>query len=56
MPEDQRESLREEISPEEVAWLHFAEGAFAADWDNEQDALYDNWRQIYGVRQKTERI
>ncbi len=23
--------------------------AFAKTWDNDEDAVYDNWREIYGV-------
>ena len=38
----------------ELAWLRLSEGAFASDWDksdwdNEEDAVYDNWRELYGV-------
>jgi len=32
------------------AWPALSEAAFAQDWDNEDDAAYDNWRAIYGVR------
>ena len=34
---------------EDVAWLKLAESTFAQDWDNEQDAAYNNWRERYGV-------
>lgn len=30
-------------------WTLLAEDAFARGWDNEDDAIYDNWREIYGV-------
>ena len=30
-------------------WASVAEDSFAKDWDNPQDAIYDNWREIYGV-------
>ena len=29
---------------------HLALVSMAELWDNEEDALYDNWRQLYGVR------
>ena len=32
------------------AWTALSEESFARDWDNEKDAAYDNWREIYGVR------
>ncbi|MDZ4277630.1 MAG: helix-turn-helix domain-containing protein [Dehalococcoidia bacterium] len=33
------------------AWAKLSEASFVRDWDNEKDASYDNWREIYGVRQ-----
>ena len=32
------------------AWTKLSEASFARDWDNEKDAAYDNWRELYGVR------
>jgi len=26
-----------------------SQAALARDWDNEDDAIYDNWRELYGV-------
>lgn len=26
-----------------------AASSFVADWDNEMDAIYDDWRALYGV-------
>ena len=37
------------VAAEDAAWLDLAESTFAADWDNELDAEYDNWEQRYGV-------
>jgi len=28
------------------AWTKLSEETFAKDWDNEKDAVYDNWREI----------
>ncbi len=30
-------------------WTTSSETAFSKVWDNEGDARYDNWREIYGV-------
>jgi hypothetical protein len=30
----------------------FSLAAMAALWDNEEDAIYDNWRKLYGVEGK----
>jgi hypothetical protein len=50
-------SVRVEIVPtdEEAGERDWPEGpvaSFAEDWDNEQDAVYDNWREQYGVRDR----
>jgi excisionase family DNA binding protein len=33
------------------AWTRLSEDSFARDWDNEKDAVYDKWRELYGVRE-----
>lgn len=33
----------------EREWPALAVGAFAADWENSEDAIYDNWREYYHV-------
>lgn len=30
-------------------WTLLSEESFSRNWDNEDDAIYDNWREIYGV-------
>lgn len=51
-PEDGGRRATYEPSDEERAWLKLAESSFAKDWDNESDAVYDNWRELYGVRDR----
>jgi len=34
---------------EETHWSAMSLDAFQRDWDNPEDALYDNWRALYGV-------
>lgn len=34
---------------EESDWHDLSLTAFAADWDNPDDAIYDNWREHYDV-------
>jgi hypothetical protein len=36
-------------SAEGWAWTKLSEASFATDWDNEKDAVYDNWKSRYGV-------
>lgn len=30
-------------------WSELAEQGFARDWDNDSDAVYDNWKELYHV-------
>lgn len=34
---------------DETDWQNLGLVAFEKEWDNEEDAIYDNWREIYGV-------
>ena len=34
---------------DDMAWTRLSEAAFWEDWNNDKDAVYDNWREIYGV-------
>ena len=36
----------------EREWGHIPAASFAEDWDNDQDAVYDRWREHYGVRER----
>lgn len=30
-------------------WLAMSLATFQRDWDNAEDAIYDNWKELYGV-------
>lgn len=32
------------------AWSRLSTTAFNEDWDNPEDAIYDDWRTLYGVQ------
>ena len=34
---------------DEMDWQQLSLTAFEADWDNPDDAIYDNWRELYNV-------
>lgn len=38
-----------EMNAERKAWHRLSEASLNRIWDNEQDAVYDNWREMYGV-------
>jgi hypothetical protein len=33
----------------DVDWQRLGLAAFEREWDNPDDAIYDNWRELYGV-------
>lgn len=41
-----------EDEDKERGWVELAVGAFAEDWDNDTDAVYDHWRERYGVPER----
>lgn len=43
------DSVIENETDEELEWQALSLSSFAADWDNPEDAIYDNWRELYGV-------
>ncbi|MEZ4728663.1 MAG: hypothetical protein R3E79_16130 [Caldilineaceae bacterium] len=43
------DSLLTKEVDDEVDWQELSLSAFEKDWDNEEDAIYDNWRTHYGV-------
>jgi hypothetical protein len=34
---------------ERAMWSGLSDGSLARVWDNDTDAAYDNWRELYGV-------
>ena len=42
-------SAAPEPEAERAALTTLSEGALARVWDNDEDAAYDDWRQLYGL-------
>ncbi len=34
---------------EDAEWRKLGLATFEREWDNPDDAIYDNWRELYGV-------
>ena len=34
---------------DETNWSAMSLDTFQRDWDNPEDSIYDNWRELYGV-------
>jgi len=45
------DSILTDESHDEVDWQHMSLASFQKDWDNTDDAVYDNWRELYGVQE-----
>ena len=41
---------QERLDEESSDWQNLSLTSFTADWDNTDDAIYDNWREHYDVR------
>lgn len=42
------------VSPDEAFdadWQRLGLAAFEQDWDNPDDAIFDNWRALYGAQE-----
>jgi hypothetical protein len=44
-------SLAEQLPPdrERAGWAALSDGSLARIWDNEDDARYDDWQDLYGA-------
>ena len=43
------DSLLTEDKEDEPDWMKMGLAALEKDWDNEEDAIYDHWRELYDV-------
>jgi len=41
-----------EAEAQEKDWAASASASFAKDWDNDEDAIYDNWQELYHVSKR----
>ena len=43
------DSLLADDALENIEWMRLGLRSFQQDWDNEEDAIYDDWRKHYDV-------
>ena len=43
------ESVLASEGSEDANWSAMSLDAFEQDWDNPEDAVYDNWKELYGA-------
>ncbi len=46
------DSVLNEEAEADTQWNAMSLDAFTADWDNPEDAIYDNWREAYGLSER----
>lgn len=55
-PEDIERAARPALQKKEAGeWSRFervALGSLAELWDNKEDSIYDNWKELYGVEKR----
>lgn len=44
------DSVLSEDVDDHADWTALSLGSFEKDWDNPEDAVYDHWRELYGVQ------
>ena len=49
---ERRHEAGREAEAEERDWAAGATRSFATDWENPEDAIYDNWREHYHVPER----
>ncbi len=43
------DSLLHDEAESDLDWMTLGLASFEEDWHNPEDAIYDNWRAIYGI-------
>jgi len=43
------DSILNSESEDDADWMNLSLASFQKDWDNPEDAIYDNWRKLYDV-------
>jgi len=43
------DSLLSDDALEDIEWMRLGLRSFQQDWDNDEDAIYDDWGEHYGV-------
>ncbi len=46
------DSLLVSDTQDENDWLKLSLASFESDWDNPDDTIYDNWRELYGLQSR----
>ena len=40
----------ESTDPEKADWSQLGMSRLEEEWDNSQDAIYDDWKKLYGIQ------
>lgn len=46
------ESLLADELDDDTDWRNLSLHSFQNDWDNPEDSIYDNWRDLYGLSKR----
>jgi hypothetical protein len=46
------DSILNSETEDDVDWMNLSLASFQKDWDNPEDAIYDNWRELYDISER----
>ena len=46
------DSILNSETEDNADWMNLSLSSFQKDWDNPEDAIYDNWRELYDIPER----
>ena len=46
------DSILNSETENDTDWMNLSLASFQKDWDNPEDAIYDNWRELYDISER----
>lgn len=46
------DSILNSETENDADWMNLSLASFQKDWDNPEDAIYDNWRELYDISER----
>ena len=46
------DSILNNEAEDDADWMRLSLASFQKDWDNPEDEIYDNWRELYDISER----
>lgn len=46
------DSILTSKTEDDADWMNLGLASFQKDWNNSEDAIYDNWRELYDISER----